>query len=415
MYDHQLTTEQLEFRDTVRDFVVHEIRPVVLNPQRLQDLSRPLPLELIDKAARIGLRTLALTEDSGGAGADNLTSCVVMEELGAGDVNIAIPLAQTSMLGRMIFAGAMTEEQRGRFLPEFMEDDRYHLAFAAAAPDPDLGWKYHRDADARAHSGITAVRKGNGDWALEGASGFAANAPLAKLFIVQAQSPASESGAGGIVTLLVPRNAEGLTVSDSLGGRPGEGPAVKWYHGAGGELALKQCVVPADNLIAPERAALLSDPVRLRHPQFCAANIGIGRAALEAAVDYAKLRIQGGRPIIQHQAIGTILASAAVRLHLARNSVWHAAWSLDHPDAPGDYSGYELPLDTIAQAYTAEAVYKATEEAAECFGAMGVMLDMPLPKYVHDARVFLHSHDSTTMAKLRIAEALAGFVRRANP
>ena len=93
MFDLKLTQEQLEFRDTVRDFVAHEVKPVALNPTRLQDLSRPLPLELIDKAARIGLRTLALSEESGGAGADNLTSCVVMEELGAGDVDVAMPLA----------------------------------------------------------------------------------------------------------------------------------------------------------------------------------------------------------------------------------------------------------------------------------------------------------------------------------
>jgi alkylation response protein AidB-like acyl-CoA dehydrogenase len=409
MYDHQLTTEQLEFRDTVRDFVAHEIRPAVLKPERLQDLSRPLPLELIDKAARIGLRTLALSEHSGGAGADNLTACVVMEELGAGDVNVAVPLAHTSMLGRALFDQAMTPEQRARFLPEFMEDDRYHLAFAAAGPDRDLEWKYHRARDTHPRSGITAKRADNGDWVLDGASGFVANAPLARLFIVQAQSPED-----AIVTLLVPRNAAGLTVTDARDAGAGDEQSVSWYHGAGGELKLEHCVVPASDLIAAERSALLSDPIRAGHPQFCAANIGIGRAALEAAVEYAKLRVQGGRPIIQHQAIGTILASAAMRLHLARNSVWHAAWALDHPEVKGDYSGFDLPLDTVAQAYTAEAVYKATEEAAECFGAMGVMLDMPLPKYVHDARVFLHTHDSTAVAKLRIAEALAGFVRQAN-
>src|SRR5687767_15936904 len=98
MFNHQLTPDQLEFRDAVRDFVPHEVKPFVLDPVRLQDLSRPLPLELIDKASRMGLRTLALSEESGGAGADNLTSCVVMEELSAGDVAVGMPLAQTSSL-----------------------------------------------------------------------------------------------------------------------------------------------------------------------------------------------------------------------------------------------------------------------------------------------------------------------------
>jgi len=137
--------------------------------------------------------------------------------------------------------------------------------------------------------------------------------------------------------------------------------------------------------------------------------LGIGRAAFEAAVEYAKLRVQGGRPIIQHQAIGTILANVAITLSVARDAVWHAAWALDYPDRRSEYSGFDLPLDRIAHVHTAEAVYRATEDAAECFGAMGVMLDMPLAKFMRDARVFLHSGESAAMAKFRVAEALAGY------
>ena len=401
MFDHQLTQEQLEFRDTVRDFVTHEVKPVALNPTRLQDLTRPLPLELIDKAARIGLRTLALSEESGGAGADNLTSCVVVEELGAGDVDVAMPLAQTSALAAMLFDRAMTKEQRGRFLPQFMDDDRFHLAFAAAEPNPDLRWKYHRTTDAAVECSITARRQG-GDWVLDGTTGFVANASIAKLFAIQARC----DGASGLITLLVPADTAGLAVRDTAS----DAENVKWYHGAGGELVLKSCKVSAANAIAAENAGALA-PLAAGHPQICSMNIGIGRAAFEAAVDYAKLRIQGGRPIVQHQAIGTILADVAIRLSVARDAVWHAAWALDHPGEQSDYSGFNLPLGTIAQVYTSEAVYKATEESAECFGAMGVMLDMPIPKFMRDARIFLHSGESHAVAKFRIAEALAGFER----
>jgi alkylation response protein AidB-like acyl-CoA dehydrogenase len=185
---------------------------------------------------------------------------------------------------------------------------------------------------------------------------------------------------------------------------------VKWYHGAGGELVLKSCKVSAANAIAAENAGVLAS-LAAGHPQICAMNIGVGRAAFEAAVDYAKLRVQGGRPIVQHQAIGTILADVAIRLSVARDAVWHAAWALDHPGEQSDYSGFNLPLGTIAQVYTSEAVYKATEESAECFGAMGVMLDMPIPKFMRDARIFLHSGESHAVAKFRIAEAIAGFER----
>jgi alkylation response protein AidB-like acyl-CoA dehydrogenase len=141
--------------------------------------------------------------------------------------------------------------------------------------------------------------------------------------------------------------------------------------------------------------------------------LGIGRAAYEAALDYAKLRVQGGRPIVQHQAIGAKLAAIAIRLEVARASVWRAAWASDHPDAVADRSLPDLPLATVAEAYTGEAVLEAVKDAAECFGAMGVMRDMPLHKYVRDGRVCLHSGDGASDARLKLAEVLAGFRRPA--
>jgi alkylation response protein AidB-like acyl-CoA dehydrogenase len=322
-----------------------------------------------------------------------------MEELGAGDVDVAMPLAVTSMLASDLFDRAMSREQRARFLPAFMDDDRCHLAHVAAEPNRDLRWKYHRPADLAPEYAITARREG-ANWSLSGSAPFVANASIAKLIVVEAKGP------DGPVTFLVPRDTAGLQVREN----DPDGDTVKWYHGAGGEVVLGGCKVPAANAISGENARALA-PIPPGHPQFCAMNIGVGRAAFEAAVEYAKLRVQGGRPIIQHQAIATILADVAIRLSVARDAVWHAAWALDHPDEPCDYSGFDLPLDTIAQVFTSEAVYKATEDSAECFGAMGVMLDMPLPKYIRDARIFLHSGDSGAVAKYRIAEAFAGFER----
>jgi alkylation response protein AidB-like acyl-CoA dehydrogenase len=147
--------------------------------------------------------------------------------------------------------------------------------------------------------------------------------------------------------------------------------------------------------------------------QLAAINLGVGRAAYEAAIDYARMRIQGGRPIIQHQSIGAILADVAIKLEVARSMIWKAAWALDHPEAVSDRSVSDLPLHTIARVYTAEAMHEATLDAAECFGAMGVMRDMPMQKYVHDALVLLHSADQDCATKLQIAEALAGYERNA--
>ncbi|MGC1744245.1 MAG: acyl-CoA dehydrogenase family protein [Pseudolabrys sp.] len=149
-------------------------------------------------------------------------------------------------------------------------------------------------------------------------------------------------------------------------------------------------------------------------PLFQALNLGIGRAAYEAALDFAHLRVQGGRPLIEHQAIGTKLAEIAIRLEVARASVWQAAWASDHPEAIADGSLPDLPLQAVAQIFTSEMMVKATKDAAEIFGALGVMRDMPLQKYIHDARVCQHSGNGNSDAKLRLAEVIAGFRRPAH-
>jgi butyryl-CoA dehydrogenase len=405
MYNLHLSTEQLEIRDTIRDFVTREIKPVALKTERLEICDRRLPMQLIDQASQMGLRTLALSEDRGGAGADHLTCCIVTEELAAGDADIAAVLSTTSWLGHLLFDHAMNDAQRDRFLLKFVCDDRFHLAFAKyeAQTDTRLGVNYHRPAPADVALETIAVKTASGEWIINGVKDYVANAPIAALFAVVVEIP------GQLVpkVLLVPADAPGLTV------RAHEKP---WPHGCGGDVTFKDCRVPAGNLLGDDAAALLAcvDVPGDGTPLFPALNLGIGRAAYEAALDYAHLRVQGGRPLIEHQAIGTKLAEIAIRLEVARASVWQAAWASDHPEAIADNSLPDLPLRAVAQIFISEMMVKATKDAAEIFGAIGVMRDMPLQKYIHDARVCQHSGNGNSDAKLRLAEVIAGFRRPAH-
>jgi alkylation response protein AidB-like acyl-CoA dehydrogenase len=394
MYNLHLSAEQLEIRDTVRDFVAQEIKPFAEKPERMEALDRSLAPGILDRAAQMGLRALALSEEAGGAGGDGLTVCLVAEELAFGDPDIAATLAETSLLARL-FEQWMTPAQRDRFLPAFLEDDRFHLALADHEPDSDtaLGVNYHRAERGDATPHTTAVRSGS-QWVVSGSKDCVTNAPLAKLFAVTVQTDA------GARTLLVPRDTPGLTVRayGTTGAR---------YHGACGEVTFADCRVGADQVLAADDAAYRAR----RATQLAAINLGIGRAAHEAALAYAQLRVQGGRRIVEHQAIAQKLADAAITLQVARTAVWQAAWALDHPAAQADRSLADLPLHTIARAFTAEAVYRAAKDCAECFGAMGVMRDMPLQKYLQDARICLHAGEGVSDAKLDLAEALVGYRR----
>lgn len=406
MYDLRLTPEQLEFRDTVRDFVDNEVKPAALNPKRLEPFEKPLLKDALDKASQMGLRALALPEDAGGAGADALTICIVLEELGAGDVDVAVVLGQTATLARTLFGRLMTSAQRARFLPKFTDDDGCHLAYAGRDPGADLGWTYHRPAVDEGGA-PTAVKQG-GDWVINGEVPFVANAPVAGFFVVQARTDPKKTGWNGISTLLVPRGTPGLAVREP---HKATGQSIRWHHGTGAGVTFKDCKVAADHLIGKEGQTPLgnADEHALGAVAIAAVNLGVARVAYDAAVDYSKIRRQGGRNIIEHQAIGTKLADCAIRIELARNMIWKAAWALDHADSARESAG--LPLHVIARVYTAEAAHEVTLLAAECFGAMGVMRDMPLQKHVHDAMVFLHSDDSDGAAKLAIAEAIAGYQR----
>ncbi len=404
MYDLHLSAEQLEIRDTVRDFVARQVKPVVLKADRLDVGDCRLPMALLDQASQLGLRTLTLAEDLGGAGADQLTCAIVTEELAAGDADIAATLAETSRLATLLFGSAMSTAQRERLLPLFADDDRCQLAFASREPGADtgLGVNYHRPVAVESNLKTTAVKSADGDWVVNGVKDCVANAPLAGLLAVAVKIP----GRHGVAILIVPGDAPGLTV---------RAHERAWRHGPCGEVTFKDCRVPADNLLADDAAERLAgDEASGRGGALMqAVGLGIGRAAYEAALDYAKLRVQGGRPIVEHQAIGTKLAEIAVKLEVARGAVWRAAWACDHPEAYADRSLADLPLKTVAQVFTAQAMVEVTKDAAEVFGAMGVMRDMPLQKYVHDARVCLHGLESSRDAKLRIAEALSGYRRTA--
>jgi alkylation response protein AidB-like acyl-CoA dehydrogenase len=400
MFSLHLTSEQLQMRDAVRQFVAEEVKPVALKSDRLEAGDRQLPRDLFAKVSQLGLRTLALSEAAGGAGADNLTSCIVAEELAFGDLNLAVTMGETARLCHALFDQAMTSEQRERFLPSLLEDDDYHLAVACDEPDAErtLGAHYHCPGLPVAAVKTTAARQSNGDWIVNGAKCCVLNGPLAKLIAVRAKT------AEGMATLLVPGDSHGLTVNAT------DGPHV-WYHGFRAQLLFNECQVPAQNMLGTPGKDPLAEPQGRGIPITAAINLGVGRAAYEAALDYAKIRVQGGKTIIEHQAIATKLADMAINLEIARSAVWQAAWASDHPDAFADGSIPSIPLETITRVFVAEAVHHIALEAAECFGGMGVMRDMPMQKYVHDAMIFLHSGRNNTDDKLRVAEAIADFRR----
>lgn len=393
MYNLNLNEEQIAIRDTVCDFVKNEITPVAVHPDRLEPFDPPLPTELIDQAAELGLRALSISEEFGGAGADMLTCCIVAEELAVGDADVASVLAETANLAGILFGKLLNKEQRERLLPEFLEDNKYHIALASSEAEFDgwIGNNYCRSKTDGSPVNTKAVQDVNGNWVINGTKTRVSNATVAKLFVVQAETK------DGPILLIAPKEAGGIIVNEI--NRDGG-----WYIGSCGDVIFTDCTIPEENIINLNTMDVFEN-VGIS----CAINVGVARAAFEAAVEYSKIRIQGGGPIIQHQAIGAKLAEVAISLEVARTIIWRAAWTSDNESTMSEGNLTGLPLNNIAHISSTEILYKAAKDSAECFGAMGVMRDMPLQKFIHQTRMFLHSRSGNDDSKLQIAEAVAGY------
>lgn len=395
--------EQIALRDAVRRFAANEIMPVAIALDREHDAEKRLPWDLLAKAEKLGLRTLALSEANGGGGADALTDCIVAEELACADAGIATTLSHTSDLSRLFFDHLMSEEQRERYLPPFLSDERFHLAFAGHEPDTDLGWVYHRPDAENAGYRTRAVRDG-AHWVINGAKNFITNAQIAKLILVNVQIKSESGDASRRAMIFLERETPGLTIlnHDKVGHR----------LGSTGEIFFDNCRVPAANIVAgPMRETGTAATNRIARPRIQALNLGVGRAAYEEAVSFARLRVHGGRPIIEHQAVAIRIADMAIALEQARALIWQAASRCDIAPGFKDYGEEELPLQAIARVATSEAVLRVVTDATQILGGMGVMREAGTQKFVRDALVFLPFEHTNDVVRLRIAERIAGFRR----
>ena len=252
-------------------------------------------MDVLDKASQMGLRTLALSEDAGGAGADNLTCCIVTEELAVGDPDVAAVLAQTSTLAHRAVR-PRDDGRAARALPAGVPGGR-PLPPGARRARARLRCHARHQLSPPAARANRASRPPPCARAMSGSSTASRTASPTRRS--QSCLPCrSSTGAGGVSTLLVPRDTPGLSVAES-----------EREHALAPRRLRRGDVqgLPRARRQSPRRggARARSPPTRAASiPQDQALNLGIGRAAYEAALDYAQLRVQGGRRIIEHQAIG---------------------------------------------------------------------------------------------------------------
>jgi alkylation response protein AidB-like acyl-CoA dehydrogenase len=320
--------------------------------------------ELWAEAAKLGYLGVNLPEEYGGGGSGMAELAIVLEELGAAGCPLLMLVVSPAICGTVI-ARFGTEEQKRQWLPG-LSDGSLKMAFGITEPD----------AGSNSHRIVTTARRDGDDWLLTGRKVFISGVDIADATLIVGRTEDARTGKLKPCLFIVPRDAPGFTrnpIEMEL-----SAPEKQF------ELVMDDVRLPADALVGDEDAGLLQlfaglNPERIMTAAF---GIGMGRYALERALDYARTRQVWKEPIGAHQAIAHPLAQAHIELELARLMMSKAAALYDAGD---DMAAGEAA--NMAKYAAGEACVKAVDQAVHTLGGNGLTREYGLASMVTAARV----------------------------
>lgn len=376
MFD--LTDEQKLIQKTARDFAAREILPHVAR----WDAEKGFPRELVGKLGETGLMGIAVPDAHGGAGMDALAAALALEEIAAADASVSVMVSVHNSLVCDALIRFGDEASKKRYLPRLATGE---LLGCFAISEPDSG------SDAAAMR-ATAKREGDA-YVLNGSKAWITSGDRADLAIVFASTDPAV-GKKGISAFVAETRQSGWRAGP---------PEKKMGLHASRTVAvyLENFRVPAANLLGREgegfkTALALLDGGRIG---IAAQAVGIARAALEAALKYAQVRKQFGKPIASFQAVQWMLADTATAIDAARLLVWRAA-ALKGRGAPFTREA------AMAKLFATEAAGEACRKAVQVFGGYGYTRDYPVEKYFRDVRATEIYEGTSEIQRLVIAREI---------
>src|SRR5713101_1221588 len=367
-----------DIRQAVRRFAQQQLAP---NAARW-DREKHFPKEALKGLAAMGLYGVAIAEEWGGAGLDYTSLAVACEEIAAGDCSTATIVAVNNMVAGIV-AGYGNEAQKRQFLVPLSKGE---MLGAFALTEPQVG------SDASAIT--TRAERKDGHYILNGVKQFITsgkNADVAVVFAV------SDKGAGkkGISAFLVPTKTPGYVVArieDKTGQRASDTA----------QIALENCKVPADHLLAQEGVGYRIALANLESGRInvAAQATGVARTALEAALAYAKERKSMGKRLIEHQAINFRLADMATQIEAARQLYLHAA-RLRSEGQPC------IREASMAKLFASEMAERVCSDAIQIHGGYGYVADFPVERIYRDVRVCQIYEGTSDIQRLVIAREIA--------
>jgi len=378
--DFHLTDEQRLIHQTVRDFAAREIRPHA----REWDRQGKFPLELVPLLAELGLWGMTVPAAYGGAGLDMMSIALAIEALASGDGGIALAVASHNSLCSGHIVQFASEEQKQRYLPQLASGQALG---AWCLTEPGAG------SDAGAIQ-TRAVRRGD-TWYITGTKVFVTQGSIGGVYVVMAVTD-PQKGRDGISAFIVERETPGLRVGkheDKLGVRSSDTA----------EVVFEDCEVPEANLIGRPGDGYGQAMRTLEKGRIGigAMAVGLGRAALEASVLYARERKAFGKPIADHQAVAFMMADMAAEIDAAGLLVARAAGLADQ--------GRPFRREaSMAKLYASEAAARAAAKAVQIHGGYGFIKDYPVERIYRDVKLTEIGEGTSEIQRIIIAKSVLG-------
>jgi len=357
--DYFLTEQQKEIRNLTRTIAEEQVLPV----RAALDEKEEFPWEIMKILADAGLFGVYIPEEYGGLGGGLLDLCLVVEELSRVCSGIAVSYA-ASGLGTFTLLQYGTDEQRQKYLPD-VASGRKLAAFGLT------------EADAGSDAGgiKTTATPTKGGYILNGTKQFITNGGDAEINTVIALTDKSK-GPRGASAFIVEKDTPGFTF-----GRKEKKLGIR--ASSTRELVFEDCFVPAENIIGKEGMGFILTMKLLdrSRPGLGAQALGLAQGALEAAVGYAKERIQFGHPIYAQQAVQQMLADMGIQVEAARALVYSTARMIDA--GAKDFTRESA----MCKVFASDTAMRVTTDAMQVFGGVGYMRDYPIEKMFRDAKI----------------------------
>ncbi|MFB6465591.1 acyl-CoA dehydrogenase family protein [Cytobacillus sp. Hz8] len=355
----ELSEEILILKQNVRDFVQNEVEREAMQIEE----EDKIPERIIEMSKKMGLFGLSIPEKYGGLGIGMVGKCALYEEIGATHNGYTTLIGAHTGIGTVGIVEMGNEEQKKKYLPDMASGQKIG---AFALTEPEAGSN-------ATNLKTTAIKKGD-KYILNGTKHYITNATDADIFTVMAVTDATR-GAKGISSFIVEKDFPGFHI-----GAVEKKMGLRGSHSA--EVIFEDCEVPIENLLGEEGKGYVNALTILANGRagLAARNLGSCQKLLELSISYAKERIQFNVPIIQHQAVGHMLAEMALEIEALRSFTYRVAWMVDQ--------GQKLIKEAaMLKLYGSEVYNRVADKAVQIHGGLGYIADYPIERFFRDARI----------------------------